>query len=360
MSRLGEVRESDGFRLIGLTEERTPAGRSEGLVGADDDLELLDAYSRSVVRVVEDVGPTVVHLSRLERFRDRNRPAEEGSGAGDQWGRTGSGSGVILTPDGYVLTNAHVVHGASRLEVGLADGSTTTARVVGEDLATDLAVVRADASGLPAAVLGNSERLRVGQLVIAIGNPLGFEATVTAGVVSALGRSLRSQNGRLIENMIQTDAALNPGNSGGPLVDSAGRVVGVNTAIIQNAQGLCFAIPSNTAAWVTGQLINTGKIRRVYLGVIGQTVPIPRAHVRALRLNVESAVHVREVAPDSPAKAAGVLAGDLLLAVNGGPTPTIDDVYRRLAGVAVGAPVTILVLRGGETEEFTAVAEEAR
>ena len=358
MSRLGEGLESRTVSgLIGLTGEVEPTGRHEGMAGSADDLELLDAYSRSVVRVVEDVGPTVVHLSRLERFRDR-RPTEEGKG--DQWGRTGSGSGVILTPDGYVLTNAHVVHGASRLEVGLADGSTTTARVVGEDLATDLAVVRADASGLPAAALGNSERLRVGQLVIAIGNPLGFEATVTAGVVSALGRSLRSQNGRLIENMIQTDAALNPGNSGGPLVDSAGRVVGVNTAIIQFAQGLCFAIPSNTAAWVTGQLITTGKVRRVYLGVIGQTVPIPRAQARSLRLNAESAVYVREVAPDSPAKAAGVLPGDLLLAVNGGPTPTIDDVYRRLAGLSVGDPVAIRVLRGGETEEFTGVAEEAR
>lgn len=359
MSRLDEVWEPGALRLVGLTEEIAPAGRPEEVAAADD-LELLDAYSRSVVRVVEDVGPTVVHLSRLERVRDPRRPAESGNSASDQWGRTGSGSGVILTPDGYLLTNAHVVHGATRLEVRLADGSVTTARVVGEDLATDLAVVRADASGLPAAALGNSERLRVGQLVIAIGNPLGFEATVTAGVVSALGRSLRSQNGRLIENMIQTDAALNPGNSGGPLVDSSGRVVGINTAIIQHAQGLCFAIPSNTAAWVTGQLIMTGKVRRVYLGVVGQTVPIPRSQSRTLRLGVESAVYVREVAPDSPAKAAGVLAGDLLLSVNGGPTPTIDDVYRRLVGVEVGEPVAIRVLRGSETEEFTAIAEEAR
>jgi S1-C subfamily serine protease len=358
MSRLGEVQVPVAFRRVAVADEVRVSGRAAGNAELVDDLALLDAYSRSVVQVVEDLGPTVVHLSRLERFRDPRRP--ESSAQEGQWGRTGSGSGVLLTPDGYVLTNAHVVHGATRLEVGLADGSTTTARVVGEDLATDLAVVRADASGLPAAALGNSERVRVGQLVVAIGNPLGFEATVTAGVVSALGRSLRSQSGRLIENMIQTDAALNPGNSGGPLVDSAGRVVGVNTAIIQGAQGLCFAIPSNTAAWVTGQLINTGRVRRVYLGIVGQPQPLPRARARALRLVEESAVRVREVAPDSPAAAAGVLPGDLLLAVNDGPTPTIDDVYRRLAGVVVGQAVPLRVLRGGETREFTAIAEEAQ
>ena len=236
----------------------------------------------------------MVHLSRMEQVRDPRHPGRA------EWRRSGSGSGVILTPDGYILTNAHVVHGASRLEVGMADGRAVPARVVGEDHATDLAVVRADAAGLPAAALGNSDRLRVGQLVVAIGNPLGFEATVTAGVVSALGRTLRSQSGRLIENIIQTDAALNPGNSGGPLVDATGRVVGIDTAIIQGAQGLCFAIPSNTATWVAGQLITTGKVRRAFLGFTGQTVPLSRAQSQVVGRASETAVYVREVAPESP------------------------------------------------------------
>ena len=344
------------MELVALQSEGIGSGTSERAAQreTDEDLELLDAYSRAVIHVVEDVGPTVVHLSRLERFRGRGG-APEG-----EWGRAGSGSGVILTPDGYILTNAHVVHDAARLEVGLADGRTVAARVVGEDRATDLAVVRAEASGLPAAALGNSDRLRVGQLVIAIGNPLGFEATVTAGVVSALGRSLRSETGRLIENIIQTDASLNPGNSGGPLVDSHGRVVGINTAIIQFAQGLCFAIPSNTASWVAGQLITTGKVRRVYLGIAGQTIPIPRARALALRLTGETGVNVREVAADSPAGRAGMRSGDLLVAVNGAPVGNVDDVHRRLAAVAVGEEVRITVMRGGQLLDLTAMAEEAQ
>src|SRR3954468_16678244 len=310
---------------------------------AASDLELLDGYSRAVIRVVEDVGPTVVHISRLERVR---------RGGGEEWGRSGSGSGVILTPDGYVLTNAHVVHEAARLEVGLADGRAVPATLVGEDLATDLAVVRAEASGLPAAALGNSDRLRAGQLVIAIGNPLGFEATVTAGVVSALGRSLRSDTGRLIENIIQTDAALNPGNSGGPLVDSHARVVGINTAIIAGAQGLCFAVPANTASWVAGQLITSGKVRRVYLGITGQTVPLPRAQVLSLRLEQDSAVRVREVAAGSPAARGGIQGGDLVITVDGKPCRTVDEVHRVLAPVHVGDSVVVRVLRGTRLEEL--------
>ena len=319
-----------------------------------DDLELLDAYSRAVIRVVEDVGPTVVHISRLEQVRQPGHPRH------GEWVPAGSGSGVILAPDGYILTNAHVVHGASRLQVGIADGRTLPARVIGEDAATDLAVVRVDASGLPAAALGNSDRLRPGQLVIAIGNPLGFQATVTAGVVSALGRSIRSDTGRLIENIVQTDAALNPGNSGGPLVDSHGRVVGVNTAIIQFAQGICFAIPSNTASWVAGQLINRGKVPRVYLGLAGQTVPLSRAQTQAVGRATESGVHVREVVPDSPAAHAGVAPGDVLVAVNGQPVGNVDDVHRRLAGVSAGDEIRIRVLRGAHVSELTAAAEEAR
>jgi S1-C subfamily serine protease len=314
-----------------------------------DDLELLDGYSRAVIQVVADVGPAVVHIARLHRPRP----------AGDAWLPAGSGSGVILTPDGYILTNAHVVEDAAGLEVRLADGRQVPARIVGTDPDSDLAVARAEASGLAAAALGNSDRLRVGQLVVAIGNPLGFEATVTAGVVSALGRSLRSRAGRLIENVIQTDAALNPGNSGGPLVDSHGRVVGVNTAIIQGAQGLCFAVPANTAAWVAGQLIARGRVRRVYLGIAGQTVSLPRAQVRGLRLPAESAVLVREVAPSSPAARGGIRSGDLLLSLNGLPVRSVDDVHRHLGPLRAGDAIAVRVLRGARLQELSLAAVEA-
>jgi S1-C subfamily serine protease len=317
----------------------------------NDDLELLDAYSRAVTRVVQDVSPTVVHLSRLEQAQQSGY---------DTWGRTGSGSGVVLTPDGYILTNAHVVQGATRLEVGMADGRTIAARLVGLDPATDLAVVRADVSGLPAAVLGNSDRLRVGQMAIAIGNPLGFEATVTTGVISALGRSLRSETGRLIENIIQTDAALNPGNSGGPLVDSHGRVIGINTAIIRFAQGICFAIPSNTASWVVSQLISTGRVRRVYLGIGGRTAPIARERVLALKLETGTGVFVREVAANSPAERARIGVGDIVVSLNGQAVATVDDLQRRLGAVAVGQQVPVRVLRGTRIEELEVMAEEAR
>jgi S1-C subfamily serine protease len=339
------------LQAISFSGDTVDRGQAPDVI---DDLELLDAYSRSLVRVVEDVGPTVVHISRLERAPEGRR-----TGRGD-WGRSGSGSGVILTPDGYVLTNAHVVREAKRLEVDLSDGRTVPAHVVGEDLATDLAVVRAEASGLPAASLGNSDRLRVGQLVIAIGNPLGFEATVTAGVVSALGRSLRSDTGQLIENIIQTDAALNPGNSGGPLVDSHGRVVGINTAIIQFAQGLCFAIPSNTATWVAGQLIKNGHVSRVYLGITGQNVPLPRAQVLLLKLEAGSAVRVREAVPESPAARAGIAGGDLVVAVGGQVVRSVDDIHRRLAAVAPGERLAVRVLRGTQLVDVEVVAEEAR
>jgi len=315
-----------------------------------DDLELLDAYSRAVVRVVEDLGATVIHLARMEQSGQSQR----------DWTRTGSGSGFILTPDGYALTNSHVVTGGKRLEATLSDGSIVPAQVVGDDPATDLAVVRLAASGLRTAALGNSERLRVGQLVIAIGNPLGFEATVTAGVVSALGRSLRGETGRLIENVIQTDAALNPGNSGGPLVASDGRVVGINTAIIRYAQGLCFAVPSNTAMWVAGQLITTGRVRRVYLGISGQMVPLPRAQRRALRLEQESAVLVREIAPGSPAEAAGARPHDLLVSLNEQPVRSTDEVHRLLTSIRAGDPLALRVLRGATVVELTTTAVESR
>src|SRR6059036_329232 len=263
------------------------------------DAGLLDAYSAAVVSVVDAVGPAVVSVRT-------NARAGRSGGAG-------AGSGVIIASDGYVLTNSHVVHAASDLEVSLTDGRRFAATLTGDDPATDLAVIRVDAPALPAAHLGESARLRVGQLVIAIGNPFGFESTVSAGVVSALGRSLRSTSGRLIDNVIQTDVALNPGNSGGPLVDSRGRVVGINSAMIRGAQGLSFSIPVDTAKWVAGQLIAHGKIRRARLGVAGQNVPLVRLAVRAHGLDSRSGVLVTGVDADSPAARAGVRPEDIIV-----------------------------------------------
>ena len=239
------------------------------------DAELMDAYSRAVTGAVKKVGPAVVHI--FVRTSEGGRP------------RGGSGSGVIFTPDGFVLTNSHVVHNAWQIRVALQDGREVGARLIGEDPHTDLAVIPSSAPDLPYNELGDSAALQPGQLVIAIGNPLGFQATVTAGVVSAVGRTFRSQSGRLIDNVIQTDAALNPGNSGGPLVDSSGRVVGINTAVIAMAQGLCFAVPINTAKWVASQVMTTGKVSRSYIGVMAQTVPIPRRLTRFWKLEQKPA-----------------------------------------------------------------------
>ena len=309
---------------------------------------VLDAYSAAVVAVADKVGPTVVNVSAVRRSTATTPrgpvPFEAPS----------TGSGVVIAPDGYVLTNSHVVHGATRLEVGLADGRALPARLVGADPATDLAVVRADAAGLPVAELGDSDRLRAGQLVIAIGNPLGFQATVTAGVVSALGRSLRGEGGRLIENVIQTDAALNPGNSGGPLVDSRGRVVGINTAVIQGAQGICFAVPVNTARWVAGLLIKEGRVRRAYLGLTGEPRPL---HVRVARehgLPVPAGIGVVGVAPGSPAEAAGLRAGDVIVRLDATPVASVDDVHRYLNRAPLGTTVRVGVLRRHQWLELAA------
>jgi len=306
-----------------------------------DDLELLDSYSRAVVHAVDAVGPAVVKIEA----------------------KRGGGSGVIFTPDGLVLTNSHVVDGAGTVTVSSPDGRTMRADQVGQDADTDLAVIRVDASGspsLPWATLGDSRAARVGQLVVAIGNPFGFHHSVTAGVISALGRSLRSRSGHLMDDIIQTDAALNPGNSGGPLVTTRGEVIGINTAMILPAQGLCFAIASNTARFVAARLIRDGRIRRSYVGVAGQVVPIPRALARVNQLAVSSGVLVVSVEPASPATVAGVRDGDVILAFAGEPVTGIDDLHRLLTEDRIGEPVTLTILRSGARRQLTVVPAEKK
>jgi S1-C subfamily serine protease len=310
--------------------------RSPASTDKDHDTELLDAYSKAVTGVVVRVGPAVVHVRVKKKMARRGpSPAEA----------EGSGSGVIITPDGYIVTNSHVIEDANTVEVTLADGATCNVEVIGQDTATDIALLRVSGSGLPMAYLGDSDKLKVGQLAIAVGNPLGFQSTVTAGVISALGRSLRSRTGRLIENVIQTDAALNPGNSGGPLVDSRGYVIGINTAIIQYAQGICFAIPVNTMRWVVTQLIREGKIVRGFLGISGQTVPLPVRVVRYFQLDYNSGVQVVDVAQASPAHQAGLKEGDIVISIDGESVTSVDDIHRRLTREAIGKSLEVVLLR---------------
>jgi len=307
---------------------------------------LLDSYSRTVTGVVEKVAPAVVNI----RVRHGEHARQDGPG--------GTGSGFVIAPDGYVLTNSHVVHNASRFEVTMADGSVFSATLVGEDPETDLAVIRVNASQLTRARLGDSRSVRVGQIAIAIGSPFGFHQTVTAGVVSALGRSMRSQSGRLIDNVIQTDAALNPGNSGGPLVNSRGEVIGVNTAIIHPAQGICFAIASNTAEFVAAWLIKEGRIRRSWIGVAGQNVAIHRRVIRFHRLAVDHGILVAGLEPGSPAGRAGLREGDIIVAFEGDPVSGIDDLHRHLVGAAIGIPAELTVIRHTEKLNLTVTPEE--
>jgi S1-C subfamily serine protease len=315
------------------------------------DAALLDAYSNAVVAAADKVSPSVVKIE----IRHRGK-----SEAGRRPDLGGSGSGFIFTPDGFVLTNSHVVHGASRIEAALSDGRRAEARLVGSDPDSDLAVVRIDAPGLTPVALGDSQAIRVGQLAIAIGNPYGFQCTVTAGVVSALGRSLRSNSGRLIDNVIQTDAALNPGNSGGPLVNSRGEVIGVNTAIILPAQGICFAIAVNTAKFVAGRLIRDGKIRRGYIGVAGQNAPLHRRVVRFFNLPVDSGVLVATVEPGSPGQKAGLEVGDVIVAYGGAPVAAIDDLHRLLTDQAIGVETPLTVIRRTEKLELPVAPAESR
>jgi len=313
----------------------------------DRERDLLDAYSSAVVDAVERVGPAVAHLavwtpgSRGPRG-ERARPGNDG-----QPTPSGSGSGFVFTPDGFMLTNSHVVERASRIRATFADGSSYAAEVVGRDPDTDLAVLRVHATSLVAAQLGDSGRLRAGQLVIAIGNPLGFASTVTSGVVSALGRTMRSQSGRLIDAVIQTDAALNPGSSGGPLVDSHGMVVGINTAVIAGAQGICFAIPAATAHFVIPQLIGEGRVRRGWIGVSGQTIQLSRRRVQLNHLSAAGAVLVTEVVARGPADRAGIRPRDIVIALADSVVTGVDDLQRFLTRDGIGRPTNVTLLRDG-------------
>ena len=311
------------------------------------DVELLDAYSRAVITVVDAVGPAVVGIS-VKKFANGGDPDQGGAG-----------SGVIIAPDGYVLTNDHVIHGADAISVTLQDGSALEATLVGTDPATDLAVLRADGSGLPYATLGDSAALKAGQLVIAIGNPFGFQSTVSTGVVSAVGRALRSREGRLIENIIQHTSPLNPGNSGGPLVDSRGRVVGVNTAIIGMAQGIGFSVPANTARWVVSQLLTHGRVRRSYLGLTAQRWPLNRKLVRFHHLPGDYAVQVVSVDKRGPAYQSGVRERDLIVSINGHTVASVDDIHRVLSEWPIGQAMTLVIFRGQERLEMSATPAEA-
>ena len=316
--------------------ERTTAGAQS----APEDGRLLDAYSAAVVAVVETVGPAVAHLEV------------------ELNGRRGNGSGFAFTPDGLLLTNSHVVHGAKSIRATFADGLSREADLVGEDPDTDIAVIRIGGNTLHSVVLGSSRQVRVGQLAIAIGNPYGFQHTVTAGVVSALGRSLRAQSGRLIDDVLQTDAALNPGNSGGPLVDSRGEVIGVNTAIIPGAQGICFATAIDTVKWVVLQLLKDGRVRRGFLGLAGANVPLARRIARHFELDNARAVRVETVEKGGPASRAGVEQGDLIVRFADQPVNGIDDLHRLLTGERIGAQSRLTVVRRAQKLELAVTPSE--
>jgi len=337
-----------------LPDESSPEEAPRSAASESVDAGLLDSYSHAVTVAVERVSPSVVNVEVHQALQTtgRTRSAEPRE-------RRGGGSGFVFTPDGLILTNSHVVHDATRIEVTLPDGRRAPARTIGDDPATDLAVIRIDVSGLQAVPLGDSQQLRPGQMAIAIGNPYGFQSTVTAGVISALGRSLRSHSGRLIEDVIQTDAALNPGNSGGPLVDSRGQVIGVNTATILPAQGICFAIGINTAKFVASRLLRDGRIRRSYIGVSAQTVPIHRRVVRFYGLARETGVVVVGIEDRSPARRAGLREGDIIVALDEKPVAGVDDLHRLLTDAQVGTRCALTVIRHTDRLILPIFPEEA-
>jgi S1-C subfamily serine protease len=320
-----------------------------------DDDDLLDAYSAAVIQASDKISPAVVNIEVQHKSKERGAVPARGAHP-----LRGSGSGFIFTPDGFILTNSHVVHGADQIDVALSDGRRYPARLVGDDPDTDLAVIRIDAPNLAAAQLGDSNGIRVGQLAIAVGNPYGFQCTVTAGVVSALGRSLRSNSGRLIDNVIQTDAALNPGNSGGPLLNSRGEVIGVNTAIILPAQGICFATAINTAKFVAVRLIRDGRIRRSFLGVGGQNVAIPRLMARQLNLASASGVLVLSVEKESPAQVAGLVEGDIIISMDGQAIRGVDDLHTHLTDQKIGVRSELTIIRRSTKISLPVVPAETR
>jgi S1-C subfamily serine protease len=329
-----------------VLDESAPSFASSGR--SESDAALLDAYSAAVVAAAERVGPAVAHVEVAQPLRP---------GAGEP-PRRGSGSGFVFTPDGFILTNSHVVHGARPIHISFADGAGFEADLVGDDPDTDVAVVRIGGHQLPTATLGGSRGLRVGQIAIAIGNPFGFQHTVTAGVVSALGRSLRAVTGRLIDDVIQTDASLNPGNSGGPLVNSKGEVIGVNTAIIPFAQGICFATAIDTAKWVVEQLLRFGRVRRAYIGVAGATVPLSRRTVRFLELAAESGVRAESVEPGGAARRAGIEAGDIIIGYDGEKVAGVDELHRVLDAERIGKMTSVTILRRAQKLELPIRAAE--
>src|SRR6184192_4137659 len=317
--------------------------------------DVMDAYSRAVITAAERVSPSVVYIEVHQPVRSRR-----GNAPRTPREARGSGSGFIFTPDGFILTNSHVVHGATKIEVTVSDGHKHQADLIGDDPDTDLAVIRINAPNLVPAHLGEAQKIRVGQLVVAIGNPYGFQYSVTAGVVSALGRSLRAQSGRLMDDVIQTDAALNPGNSGGPLVNSRGEVIGVNTAMILPAQGICFATSIDTAKFVASRLIRDGKVSRSYIGLAGQNVPLPRRIVRYYDLAVESGIFVISFENDSPARKGGVREGDIIIGFDDRPTAGIDDLHKLLTEQRIGRKSSLMVIRGTEKVAIDVTPEESR
>src|SRR5437879_11001162 len=330
-------------------------GSADRLAPAEPDDDAMDAYSRAVITAAEKISPSVVYIEVQQPIRSRRgtvpRMPQEARG---------SGSGFIFTPDGFILTNSHVVHGANRIEVTVSDGHKYQADLIGDDMDTDLAVIRINAPNLVPALLGEAKQIRVGQLVIAIGNPYGFQYSVTAGVVSALGRSLRAQSGRLMDDVIQTDAALNPGNSGGPLVNSHGEVVGVNTAMILPAKGICFATSIDTAQFVACVLSRDCRVSRSYIGLAGQNVPLPRRIVRYYDLAVESGILVVSFEENSPARKGGVRDGDIIIGLDDRPTAGIDDLHKLLSENLIGHKAFLVVIRGTETLRLDVILESAK
>jgi S1-C subfamily serine protease len=344
-----ERSEPEGFRP--MSDQAPHSDRPEH--GPAEDV--MDAYSRAVITAAERVSPSVVFIEVRQPLRSRNvhsaRAPQE---------TRGSGSGFIFTPDGFILTNSHVVHGARKIEVTVLDGRKYDADLIGDDPDTDLAVIRINAPNLVPAQLGQAQAIRVGQLAVAIGNPYGFQYSVTAGVVSALGRSLRAQSGRLMDDVIQTDAALNPGNSGGPLVNSKGEVIGVNTAMILPARGISFATSIDTAKFVASRLIRDGKVSRSYIGLAGQNVPLPRQIVRYYDLSVESGILVVSFEPKSPARNAGLREGDVIIGFDDHPTAGIDDLHKLLSEDRIGHKSNLAVIRGKERLVLGVVPEESQ